>query len=153
MNGTLQFSSKILGLVAMLTLAACSPASRSPDTTGFAALINAERARHDARQVVENPKLTAAARSHANDMAATNNFSHTSRSGTTPSDRARAQGYSYCFIAENIAHGHPTEEQAFAAWMTSKGHRENMLTRSATQYGIAVASGNYWVLVLGRPCT
>jgi uncharacterized protein YkwD len=85
-------------------------------------------------------------------MAATSNFSHTSRSGTTPSDRARAQGYNYCFIAENIARGHPTEEQAFEAWMKSRGHRENMLTRSATQYGIAVAGENYWVLMLGRPC-
>jgi uncharacterized protein YkwD len=149
---TLQNISKITGLVAVLTLAACGSSQRDPDLTGFSGLINPERARNDARPIAQNAKLTAAAQAHANDMAATNNFSHTSRSGTTPSDRARAQGYSFCFIAENIAHGHPTEEQAFTAWMTSNGHRENMLTRSATQYGIAVTDDNYWVLLLGRPC-
>lgn len=137
----------------LVTLAACATQpTTGVDTAAFSAMLNKERVRHDLSPLTNSTQLTTAAQLHANDMAATNNFSHTSNSGGTPSDRARAQGYNFCFIAENIAKGQPSEKQAIDAWLKSDGHRENMLTRSATQFGVARASGNYWVLLLGRPC-
>lgn len=143
----------ILALAATLIFAACTPTQNfNVDSTGFSSRINAERASRGLSPLGGSVMLNAAAQAHADEMAKNNIFSHTGSTGTTPSDRAKAQGYSFCFIAENIAKGQPDEQQVFAAWMDSAGHRKNILSRSATQFGIARADGNYWVLMLGRPC-
>lgn len=144
-------------LIATLFLAACaSDTERAARITGtapdrFAPLVNAERSARGLTPLDHSPRLDQIAQTHADDMSARNYFTHTSPEGRTPSDRARDARYNFCFIAENIARGHPDQPAAMAAWMTSSDHRGNMLSRSATQYGIARASGNYWVLVLARP--
>ncbi len=37
------------------------------------------------------------------------------------------------------------------AWMNSPGHRRNILNPKVTEFGVARAPGNYWVLVMARP--
>lgn len=73
--------------------------------------------------------------------------------GTTPSQRASAQGYQagafYAASAENIASGYPTAAQCFAGWMASPGHRDNILTDMAVPtanrrhmaVGVCIANG------------
>jgi uncharacterized protein YkwD len=65
--------------------------------------------------------------------------------------RVRRAGYQACLVAENIARGQSDIRSVLADWMTSPGHRSNILNPQVTQYGFAGA-GSVWVLVLARPC-
>ena len=84
-------------------------------------------------------------------MASRDYFSHVSPNGAKPSDRARRAGYRYCLIAENIANGYPTVAQVMEGWMKSKGHRKNILLSKVTEFGLARAQDNIWVMVLAKP--
>lgn len=120
-------------------------------TAGFGAALNGIRASNGIGAVTRNAKLDRAAQNHASDMAQRAYFSHVSPDGRSVGNRAKAVGYNYCTIAENIAWGQNSEAEALQVWMDSPGHRANNLNRSVTEYGLARA-GAYWVLVLGKPC-
>ncbi len=116
----------------------------------MAAQLNSQRAAQGLGAVRENARLSAAAQAHAQDMAAQGYFSHTGANGSAFTDRARAAGYG-CAIAENIAAGQRSEAEVVAGWMTSTGHRRNILQARASEFGIGRA-GNTWVLMMGRGC-
>lgn len=154
-------------LVAASVLAGCvpdEPASNAAPTAPSAvvadagaqsrsdvgALLNAVRAQNGLPALSQNAKLTAAAAAHAQDMARVGFFSHSGSDNSTVGERVRAQGYNYCYVAENIALGQPTAEAVMASWMNSEGHRRNNLSPNGVDYGAARADGNYWVLVFGR---
>lgn len=107
---------------------------------------NAFRAEHGRQRVRVNAQLAAAARAYAKKLAARQKLSH-SIDGTTPSQRARKAGYSYCQIAENLAtiydsRGFTEREYAgrvVTGWEGSPGHRKNMLMEHVTEIGVAVA--------------
>jgi hypothetical protein len=91
-------------------------------------------------------------------MARTGRYGHTA-DGREPSDRARAHGYDYCRIAENISYqyssrGFGTAELAtrlVEGWKKSPGHRENMLEEGVTETAVALArsdSGRYYAVQL-----
>ncbi|HEY9038659.1 MAG TPA: CAP domain-containing protein [Roseovarius sp.] len=94
--------------------------------------------------------LTRAAAGHARDMAQNGFFSHTGSNGSGIGDRARAAGYGFCFIAENIAQGQSSVDQVLSGWMASTGHRRNILSEGAREFAL-VREGDIWVMVLGRP--
>ena len=75
----------------------------------------------------------------------------------TLSDRAHRVGYAYGRLAENVALGYPSAEAVVEGWMSSKGHRENILARDVVETGIAVArskaGGLYYCQVFGRRLT
>jgi len=60
----------------------------------------------------------------------------------------------YRTIGENLAAGYTTPEEVVAGWMSSEGHRTNMLNEDYEQMAIAVsedADGRlYWVQILYR---
>ena len=124
------------------------PATRSRSDVG--ALLNAARAQNGLPALRQNAKLTAAAAQHAQDMARVGFFSHSGSDNSSVGERVRAQGYAYCYVAENIALGQPTAEAVMQGWMNSPGHRRNNLSPNGVEYGAARADGNYWVLVFGR---
>ncbi|MEE9387918.1 MAG: CAP domain-containing protein [Paracoccaceae bacterium] len=155
-------SLKTLCTIAILAITGCSePSVTSPSTAApanysfeagnFQTLINNARTSRGLGAIQPSAKLTATAQGHANDMSANGFFSHTSSNGYSVGRRAKAQGYGFCWIAENISVGRTSEAEVFARWMGSPGHRKNMLARDPTEYGLAVAPGNYRVLVLGTP--
>ena len=115
--------------------------------------VNAERAKAGCKAVVLDPRLTAAAAGHAQDMATNDYFSHTSRDGRTFVNRIKAQGYPVP-RSENIAAGQPTVTAVMDAWLASAGHRANILDCSAVAMGAASAKGGtygiYWVQDFGR---
>ncbi|MGJ8618233.1 MAG: CAP domain-containing protein [Sulfitobacter sp.] len=102
--------------------------------------------------VAYSPVLERAAQAHANDMARRGFFAHQGSNGSAVSDRVSAQGYKWCFVAENIAKGQRDLQQVMQSWTTSKGHYKNMVHRSAREFGLARAKGNIWVMVLASPC-
>lgn len=113
-------------------------------------ILNELRAQKGLVPLSASAKLTTAARKHAQDMARRGFFSHEGSNGSSVGDRVRRQGGGFCFVAENIAKGQGSLQEVVADWMASAGHRKNMLNRKAAEYGLARASGNIWVLVLGR---
>ncbi|WP_165250032.1 CAP domain-containing protein [Paludisphaera soli] len=47
---------------------------------------------------------------------------------------------------QNCAYNYTDADSAAAGWMNSPGHRRNMLSPSATRFGIAFGPGPYWTL-------
>lgn len=113
--------------------------------------------------VTVDPQLTAAARQFAVFMASSDRYAHDA-DGRQPAERATAQGYDFCRVAENIAYQYSsaafeTIELATRfqrGWETSPGHRRNMLDAEATETGVALAPAPrskrwYAVQLFGRP--
>ena len=95
--------------------------------------------------------LEAAAVRHANDMLRARFFSHTGSDGSSVAQRVARAGYSWCFVAENIAQGQPSLSQVMKAWAASPAHRANMLSREVTEFALVQGDGYIWVMVLARP--
>jgi uncharacterized protein YkwD len=122
-------------------------------------LINAERRRRRLAPLVYQAQLDRMAKIQAAQMATFQKMAHELPGAEFPklSDRARRVGYSYGRIAENVALGYPSAEAVVEGWMSSKGHRENILARDVVETGIAVArsktGGLYYCQVFGRRLT
>lgn len=124
---------------------------------------NAFRRSQGLAPLVPNTALGAAAAEFAAFMARTGRYSHEA-DGREPAERAEAQGYAWCLVAENIAYVmssaglDPAElpERFMQGWIDSPGHRRNLLAADATETGVAMA-GNargdryYAVQMFGRP--
>jgi uncharacterized protein YkwD len=122
--------------------------------------INAERRRHGRAPLTLDPRLNLAAQRHAEDMLARSYFAHRSPEGKTVRDRARAAGFEWSAIGENLAEGQQSVKEVVEAWMRSAEHRENILDRRYTQTGVGLAlgrdpkTGEYrilWVQTFGLP--
>jgi uncharacterized protein YkwD len=101
-----------------------------------------------------SPKLMAAARAHAANMAAQDKLDHTLEDKTF-ADRAKDAGYQYRLIGENIAWSPETSKEVLEGWMNSPPHRENILREEFTEIGVGMARNQkgeqYWVQVFGTP--
>lgn len=101
-------------------------------------------------------QLGKAALAHSRDMAFNGYFSHESPAGERVAARARAAGYPFASIGENIAYGQRTVEDVMASWLASPGHCANIMEPSHRAMGIAYATDTirarpYWTQVLARP--
>ncbi len=114
--------------------------------------LNALRASKSVPPVAYSPKLEAAAKAHALDMARHRYFAHQGRSGSSVGDRVKSQGYTWCFVAENIAKGQRDLAQVMKGWTASKGHYRNMIHKKAAAFGLFQGPDRIWVMVLAAPC-
>lgn len=107
--------------------------------------------------VTSNDKLAAAALAHSKDMAQRNYFSHFDKQGNEVVQRAEAAGYPWRHIAENIAKGQTSPQDAVASWVSSPGHCRALMNPRFTEMGAAfsVREGKrpaaYWTQVFGTP--
>ena len=111
-------------------------------------LLNRERTSRGMAPLHGNKKLRRVATSYARQMAIKDFFDHVSPSGSTFADRiksssylANANGYD---IGENLAWGGAslaTPQQIVSNWMTSPGHRANILNAAFRDIGIGIALG------------
>ncbi len=120
------------------------------------ALINQARAENGLPALTPNAQLTAAAQSHAVDMACNSLLSHTGSDGSSVAERIAAQGYSAAYLVENIyAGGGP--QDAMSWWMNDPPHREAILNPQVTEIGIGYAYvagstyGDYFTVDLAAP--
>lgn len=158
---------RVCTAIVVAALAWPAIARAAPDLAETAHLVvehtNQLRADNGLPATQRNGQLDAAAAEFAAFMARTGRYSHEA-DGRQPAQRARAHGYDYCMVAENIAYqyssaGFATEELArglFEDWADSPGHRHNMLNAGATETGVGLArsaaSGRYYaVQMFGRP--
>ena len=131
-------------------------------------LTNQYRTQNGISSLSWDDKLANVARTHSQDMASRNYFSHETPEGTNPTSRGTTQGYKcekiignimYIGIAENIFQNNlayrvwytddiPTSfewnsqdeivQTTVDGWMDSPGHRKNILTKTFEREGIGV---------------
>lgn len=122
--------------------------------------INRERAKVGSPALTIHPLLNETAQQYGERMADDGFFSHVTPDGQTLRERIGASGYSKrehsstcnCIpgiaLAENLARGQRTPEEAVNAWMQSQSHRAALLDPVYTETGIGIAAG-IWVQHFG----
>jgi len=98
---------------------------------------NAMRAKFGLTPLVWHEELSTIARTHSQDMATNNFFSHNNLKGESPFDRMKNAGITYSRAAENIAAGQTSAIEVMDTWMNSEGHRKNILS-DITHLGVGV---------------
>jgi len=137
-------------------------------------LINQQRNSNGLSSLSFDPSLAAIARGHSQDMAKNNYFSHVNLQGLDPAARGNQQGYPcrkdyssyYTYgIAENIFEtSHWTTyngirvndfeslesiaQKTVDSWMSSPGHRKNILTSTYDREGIGVGVGSDYTVYI-----
>lgn len=159
----------LLLVVLLQPVAAPAQTARAPgaDPARVARLVaqqtNAFRAANQLPPLEVSATLTDAAQRFAEYMASTEHYGHEA-DGRKPAERALAQGYEYCVVAENIGYqfssrGFATEELAermIEGWEQSPEHRRNMLLPQVVDIGVGVARSArtqryFGVQLFGRP--
>ncbi|MFI5683086.1 CAP domain-containing protein [Streptomyces sp. NPDC051636] len=137
------------------TASPSAPATTAPASGAAArivALVNSERGKVGCSPLTLNAKLTKAAQDHSTDMAKHQNMSHTGSDGSDPGARITRAGYTWSAYGENVAYGYSTPEQVMAGWMSSPGHKRNILDCDFKDIGVGLAQpGNYWTQDFGTP--
>jgi uncharacterized protein YkwD len=96
--------------------------------------------------------LMKAARQHSANMAKVGKLDHV-LDGKGPQERLVDLGIKPTFTGENCAQGQLSGGDAFESWMSSPGHRGNILNPSFTHIGVGKADGAdgpYWTQVFAR---
>ena len=109
--------------------------------------------------------LQKTAQEFANYMAENDRYGHYA-DGRNPSERAKAHGYEYAIVLENIAYAYDSRgfeapglaEKFVQGWIESPEHRENLVDPDVTQIGVGVAESSqthyyYGVQMFGRPAS
>ena len=151
-------------LLALLALLTTWPATADDPGSRVLALVNAARAEprrcgwkrfSAAPPLARSALLDGVARAHAEDMAARGRMEHRGVDGSTAPDRVGRAGYDWSKVAENIAAGQRTPEDAVRSWLVSPPHCANLMDPAYTEMGIGVAAGNeggpYWAQVFATP--
>ena len=135
-----------------VTAPACSGGTTlSSDEQRILDLHNQTRAKYGLPALCVHADLTEAARSHSQDMLDRDYSSHTSPDGETVKERLERFGYTFSGYSsytygENIYHGYGSSggpDSCFDWWMTSSGHRANILNKDFRDVGIGVRKGTY----------
>lgn len=134
-------------LVVMLALVIPTTASAFTSVPAFRSAlqrrINHFRAEYGRAPIHLNLRLERSAQAHSNDMAAHNDFSHSSSNGTSWAARIRYYGYRGGWIGENLAVGNVTARTVMAMWKASPPHRSNLLNGHFGAVGIGAHAGKY----------
>ncbi|MFF3576787.1 CAP domain-containing protein [Streptomyces mirabilis] len=133
--------------------ASASPSTTAPASaavTRVVALVNSERGKVGCSPLTLNAKLSKAAQDHSADMASHQNMSHTGSDGSDPGQRITTAGYTWSAYGENVAFGYSTPEAVMAGWMSSPGHKRNILDCDFKEIGVGLAQpGSYWTQDFG----
>lgn len=105
-------------------------------------------------------QLAAAALAHSQDMAQQGYFSHTDKQGNEVPQRVATAGYAWRHVAENIARGQSSAQEAVAGWISSPGHCRSLMDARMSEMGAAYSirsktrsagSTAYWTQVFASP--
>lgn len=117
-------------------------------------LVNVERNKVGRSPLTTNNQVINVARLKSQDFIDNNYFSHNSPTYGTPFNMLKTFGISFTAAAENIASGQRTAAEVMKSWMSSSGHRENILSPTYNQIGVGVARDNngniYWTQMFIR---
>ena len=116
--------------------------------------INAQRLSNGAAPLTWDDRLGSVARAHSEDMTGRGYFDHDTPEGLDPTDRLHRAGHrcrkgTHVGIAENITIAFADDDseqmasEAVQSWMTSPGHRQNLLGRRYTTTGVGASLGKW----------
>ena len=155
-----RLSSILAVFIAVVLLCGVLSAPAAADTSGWAAevvrLVNAERAKAGLPALGGgNGALHAAARQRALEISTNYNASHRRPDGRDFATILREYPVGpYTAWGENIAQGHATPAAVVSSWMSSPGHRANILSANYSHLGVGVhqsANGRIcWTLLFIR---
>lgn len=144
----------MVGLVPLLT--AC-PAKEVPSGDWQAQMLNSVntiRAGAGVGPLSPCGTLGDSAQHHSEDQAARSTMTHSSVDGSRIGDRAGRSGYTgWTALAENVASGQTSVDLVMWGWMSSAGHRVNILSPTYTHVGFGRATSaagiQYWTQDFG----
>lgn len=144
--GSLNFALRVFILTFIFGMLVFSPLLFRGRTTAesedyLAYLTNIERGKDGLNQLSYSPELEKAALAKAQDMLALQYFEHTSPTGQTPWNFIEGAGYNYQVAGENLAIDFDRDNKAFAAWMASPSHQDNILNPKFASVGIGKVKG------------
>lgn len=118
-------------------------------------LVNVERGKNGLMALTNNWQAARVARIKSQDMINNRYFSHTSPVYGSPFKMMESYGLKFSSAAENIAKGQRTAAEVMNSWMTSPGHRANILSKTVTQIGVGAAKDSngtlYWTQLFLKP--
>lgn len=100
--------------------------------------MNREREARGLQPLRPNRRLSLAAGDRLEDMFELRYFAHVSPDGREPFEVIQERGYAFSEAGENLAAGFASADAVVSAWMKSPGHRENLLSPSFEEVGVAV---------------
>jgi uncharacterized protein YkwD len=118
-------------------------------------LVNAERISRGLNPLTVNSELVGAAHHHAANMAYFDEMEHELPQADLPTlvNRLNYYKYAYRLAGENIAWNYRSAEDVMEGWMTSAGHRANILNAGFREIGVGVRYNNrgepYYCQVFG----
>lgn len=122
-----------------------SASTESAAEAAVLTLVNQERGKAGCRPVTADTRLAALAGDFSDDMAERGFFSHITPEGESPWDRAKKAGIDN-LGGENIARGQADAKSVMASWMSSPGHKANILNCDYRTLGVGAhfAQGGPW---------
>lgn len=136
-------SLRILTALLALTIVLHFPVNARADSSATAAeqtlfrLLNEDRARQGLPALILDAELSRIARIKSQDMVSNNYFAHTSPTYGNVRSMLNSFGVSFQSAGENIARSRSVYHSN-AAFLSSEGHRRNMLSTTYTHVGIGV---------------
>lgn len=118
--------------------------------------VNAARATHGLAPLQWNTRLATAAAAHAADLQTCGTLAHDGCDGSALPQRVTRAGYAFRRISENLALCPCDAASVVQLWMTSDGHRRNLLDPNVSEMGADTRADaadlrrQQWVLVMGR---
>lgn len=104
-------------------------------------LTNTKRQAVGLPTLVMNDQLSVAASLKAKNMLSKNYWAHNAPDGTTPWVFFKKVDYDYIYAGENLARGFSSSSDVINAWMASKTHKDNVLSKNYQEVGFAVVEG------------
>jgi hypothetical protein len=149
-----KLGSCIINVAVVVTALGADDARVDPTIEALLAAHNRERDKEHLAPLKLSGLLCESAAGHVRDMAKHQKLEHTGIDGSTVADRAKRKGYAYVRVGENIAKGQTSVAQVMGSWMSSPGHRENIMA-DYTEMGAARAEDEdgdlYWCVNFAIP--
>jgi uncharacterized protein YkwD len=130
----------VIGVVLSVTYAIAQPRAETAEQQLFQA-INRQRAANGLPPLKWDEALAAAARQHAEAMAAQKAISHTLPGEPSLPSRVTRAGARFSWLSENVAAG-PNAQNISEQWMQSPNHRANLLDADMDTIGAGAAERN-----------
>ncbi len=140
----------------ILTLTTLKATGDTEFETEVITLTNQERSIENLNSLSIDSNLTTSARQHSIDLADNDLEGHIGSDGSTPFERITDAGYDSAYTGENVAAGYSTPELVVEGWMSSSGHRANILNSDFCDIGVGYAYNasstyqHYWTQNFGR---
>lgn len=133
----------IVGITASIIILFNKPTSSVASTAITAPSLltqtNQVRSASSQKPLQLNYDLNTAAQEKANDLASYNYWSAISPSGQSPWQLIKSSGYPYQTAGENMAYGFNSSKALLSAWVSSPGHKSNIVNGNFDEVGFGIA--------------